>query len=213
MRVSIQRPWVWLGMAATTFAAGIAAAASLIAILVQSPPAVVVDHKAELADALEAAPWFAWKPGNPDDPAVYVLSHPRCPSCRALEQRLSRWDATELRVIVVAPRDAGELETAVAAELARRRSGDAFRQWLQHPAQPLPIAAGVQEVDTGPDAMAGYAEYGRAAFDRLSVIAAANGVALQAPALIWRRGLEWRIAVEPDGWDLQALARDLAAAG
>lgn len=195
----------------TALASGALALFTMLNVLLRDEPTLVVAEKAALAETLEGAPWFAWEPRNPEDPAVWLLSRPDCPACRGLERRLGRADA-ELRLIVVAPRDAGELHTAVAAELARRRDGDAFQTWLKNPSQPLPLPAGVLDVDLGAEAVAGYAELGRATQDRLAAIAAANGLELQVPALIWRRGREWRIAVQPDAADRAALFRDLAAA-
>jgi len=208
--IIIKRPGVWVGMVLTTLAAGAAAVVSILGAMTAERPTLIVAQKDALSEVLEEAPWFAWEPQDADAPVVWLLTSPGCTTCRTLERTLAQFDA-DLRLILAAPREAGELETLVAAELARRRDGYAFREWLNDPSRPLPIPAGVLEVDQGTEAVAGYAELGRASFDRLGEIAAANGVRIEAPAVIWRRGREWRIAVRPDAAAVAAVARDVAA--
>lgn len=173
-------------------------------------PVLVVAEKGELEAALEDAPWFALEaaPAEPA-PVVYLLSDLRCPECRALERRLQAYPA-EVRLIVAAPREASEVELAVAAELARRRDAEAFQEWLRSPERPLTLPVGAPDADLGAAAQAGYAELARASADRLGAVLAANGESLSAPALFWARGREWRAAVRPTALDLSALRRDLA---
>jgi hypothetical protein len=176
-------------------------------------PVLIVVQKQELGAALEAAPWFDPFPGQAGsgEGEVWLLSRPECPRCRAVESRLQA-RGVDVRLVLAAPRGAAPAEEAVAAELARRRDGFVFQEWLRDPAAPPPQPAGVSPADEGAQAQAGYAEYARAAVERVGRIAAANGVEPAAPMLIWRRGVEWRLAPQASAADLAFLQRDLAAA-
>lgn len=179
--------------------------------LLRHGPVLIVAQKQTLAQALEDAPWFDPVPGGAGEASVWLLSRPECKPCRKIERRLQA-QGVEVRLVLAAPRGSGGVEEAVVAELARRRDGFVFQEWLRAPQAPPPAPAGVTEVDQGPEAQAGYAEFARAAVERIAHIAQANGVEMQPPVLIWRRGVEWRLASRADADDLAFLQRDLQAA-
>jgi len=210
----VQRPALF---AALVTAAALGGAAAVLAPLhlqqrIALGPQVVAVDAAELEQALEDSPWFAFEPG--EEPAVWLLSAPACAPCRRDEAavlKMVQGVGGELRVLVAAPRGASDAEASLAAEFARRRDGAAFAAWRLEPDAPLRIPVGVSDVDVGSAAVEGYAEWGRASFDRIAAVVARNDTALEAPTVFWRRGQEWRMAVSPAADDLEALRQDLEA--
>lgn len=210
----VERP---AAFAALVMLAGLGAAAAIFAPIhlgrrLEAQPQVVALDRGALEEALGEAPWFTLEPGAA--PAVWLLTAPACAGCRRLESailEIVQDNQSELRVLVVAPRDAAPEVTAAAAEFARRRDGAAFAAWRLNPDRPPRIPVGVAGADLGPDAAEGYAEWGRASFDRLAEVARRNDRSLAAPALFWKRGREWRMAIAPGDADVQALRADLEA--
>lgn len=210
---SVKRPALLAVMASIAAIGGGAALAGVwrVGALLQAGPVLIVAEKQALAQALEDTPWFDPVPGGGGEAAVWLISRPDCKPCRTIERRLAA-RGVEVRLVLAAPRGVSGAEEAVVAELARRRDGFVFQEWLRAPHAAPPTPAGVTEVDQGPQAQAGYAEFARAAVERIAEIAAANGEEMKPPVLIWRRGVEWRLASEADADDLAFLQRDLEAA-
>lgn len=218
MAQMVQRPIVYfvlLGLTMACALAGLASFSFLSARLDRAPQVVAVD-KAELVASLEGAPWFVLPSIDEESsadavPIVWLLTGLDCPLCRRVERRVTSLGA-EIRVVAVVPRTADSARQRAVAEIARRRSGDFFAEWRARPDSPILQPIGIGPSDVGPAAVAGYAEWSHASFERLGGIATANGASLAVPALIWQRGREWRIAVRPDEDAFRVLRRDLKAA-
>lgn len=213
----VQRPVAYaalLGLTIACAAAGLASFSYLSARLTAAPQVVAI-NKAELNLALEDAPWFALSPASaatlPDAPQIWLLTGLQCPLCLPVEARAKRL-GVEVKVLVTAPRTAPPAQQRALAELARRRSAEIFESWRARPDQPILAAVGLAPGDVGPAAVAGYSEWSHASFDRLAEVARANGTALTPPALFWRSGREWHMAVQPSDDAFRVLRRDLAAA-
>lgn len=220
MAQMVQGPVAYRALLAVTFACGLAGVLSMPALSarLRAAPAIIAVDKAALAQALEASPWFSLtddstqSPSQGDAPVLWLLTGLHCPRCEPVEAIAKTLDL-DVRVVATTPRGADPTLQRAVAEISRRRSFDVFRDWRARPDSPIKPQIGVTEGDVGPAAIAGYAEWSHASFDRLSKVAKANDVHLAPPALFWRRGREWRLAVQPDEEALRAARRDLAAGG
>lgn len=156
----------------------------LLGVSLAERPVVVLTEADRLAAALEKAPWVSEASGGP---VVWALATPGCKSCAAFllhDLPGLEADGYSVRLILVAPEDAAEAEAARAVELARARAG--------------------ADSDLEPGEAEGYIAWGREAAAEVDAALAANGARLVYPALIWRRGVEWRAAL---GRDFNARAR------
>lgn len=212
----VQRPVIYFAMLALTTACALAGILStqLLSARLRAGPQVIAVDKADLQAALEDSPWFTLEDaGRPPDavmPEVWLLSALHCPPCQQVEAKAKALEI-EVAVLIIAPRGADRGMQRALAEISRRRSAQVLQDWRARPDRPLPVLAGVQDADLGPAAVAGYAEWSHASFDRLEKVAAANGLVLEAPALLWRRGREWRMATNPNEEAFRALRQDLKA--
>jgi hypothetical protein len=214
----VQRPAMYFAMLALAAACGLAGIVSmpLLSARLLAGPQVIAVNKADLQAALEDSPWFALEdPGLPldaDMPKVWLLSELHCPTCQQVEAKAKALE-TKVAVLITSPRGVDRGTQRALAEISRRRSAQVLQDWRARPDRPLPVLAGVQDVDLGPAALAGYAEWSHASFDRLAEVAAANGSVLKAPALFWRRGREWRMAANPGEEAFRAVRQDIKAGG
>ncbi len=212
----VQKPATYIAVLVITAACALAGifSMSVVTLRLRAAPQVVAVDKAALGAALEASPWFALT--APDEetptnaPVLWLLTALQCPRCEEIEARAKRL-GMEVRVLATTPRSAAPALQAAVAEIARRRSGAVFQDWRARPTLAIPSPVGVTSGDVGPAALAGYAEWSHASYERLARVTQANGARLAPPALFWQRGREWRIAVKPDDEAFRSARRDLTA--
>ncbi len=172
-------------------------------------PVTLVSATEEIADALTDSPW-AGSEGN--GPIVWAFTRPACGDCGKLDPAsvaALAEEEMEIRMVVVAPRGAGDAEAAAApsamhaaaASLAQSRDWAEMQRWSAGEA-PIAFSGDRQSVD-------GYVEWGRASYDRVAAILRDNGVDPKLPLLIWRRGPEWRVLVGGRAVTLDAVRRDM----
>jgi hypothetical protein len=166
-------------------------------------PVTLIGGGEALEDALLDAPWLG--PEN-DGPVVWAITRADCPDCGALPPAVLAELADEgidVRIIAVAARD-GATAQAVgsAASLAHARDWNTLREWRAD--------APLEPTTADKAAIEGYAEWGRASYDRVSALLRADGVEPHLPVLLWRRGPEWRAVTRGGRTALDALRHDLA---
>lgn len=166
-------------------------------------PVILISSVEAMEDALLDAPWLGPENGGP---VVWALTKADCAACGALpptEVAALADEEIDVRVVAVAARegaDAGAQDSA--ASLAHARDWGTLRDWsATAPLEP-----------TTPDKAAreGYAEWGRASYDRVAAVLRENGVEPKLPILIWRRGPEWRVVTNGKSASLDHVRRDLA---
>lgn len=218
MAQSVHRPATYFTMLALTAACAMAGmfSMSLLSARLRAGPQIIAVDKADLQAALTDSPWFALedvgRPSDGDMPKVWLVSGLHCPPCQQVEAKAKTLEM-DVAVLVVAPRGGDPGMQRALAEISRRRNAQVLDDWRVRPDRPLPAVAGIQDADLGPAAIAGYAEWSHASFDRLEKVAAANGLVLKAPAMFWRRGREWRMAANPNTEAFRAVRQDLKAGG
>lgn len=201
----VQRPTLLALMSAIVLVSGVAATAGLVGRhqSLLAGPVTLTTGTAALEDALLDAPWLG--PEN-DGPVVWAITSADCAACGALPpQVLAALEDEEIdvRIVAVAARDgakSGALESA--ASLAHARDWNALRDWT--------AAAPLEPTTADGAAIEGYAEWGRASWDRVAAILRGNGIEPDMPVLVWRRGPEWRAVTHGRRSALDAVRRDLA---
>jgi len=191
----VARPKVLAGLCGALALCVLAAGAGY-AMLWQSVadgPVVVLSEADRLEDALERAPWAGSElEVETDAPVVWALTGAPCGECPAFEAEdvaALTADGYAVRLVVVAEEGgpAEGLERAVALARARTEADS-------------PLEPGEAE---------GYAAWGRTVADEVSAVLDANEAELELPALIWRRGAEWRVSVGRDPNARARIAEDL----
>ncbi|MBT9445707.1 MAG: hypothetical protein IV086_08420 [Hyphomonadaceae bacterium] len=201
----VQRPALLVLMCAIVLASGLTAGGGLLlrhqARL--AGPVTLTSGAAAMEVALLDAPWLG--PEN-DGPVVWVITPADCAACGALPPTVLTALADEgvdVRIVAVAAREGARAEAAEsAAALAHARDWNALRDWS--------ATAPLEPTTTDKAAIEGYAEWGRASYDRISAVLLANGVEPHLPVLLWRRGPEWRAVTNARRNALDAVRRDLA---
>lgn len=201
----VQRPALLALMAAIACASALMAGGGLMlrdqARL--AGPVTLISGSESMTDALLDAPWLG--PEN-EGPVVWAFTSAECPSCGALPPTVLAAladDGVDVRIVAVAAREgANALTVRSAAALAHARDWNTLRDWSG--------AAPLEPTTADEAAVEGYAEWGRASYDRVSALLRANGVEPQLPVLIWRRGPEWRAVTNARRSTLDVARRDLA---
>lgn len=201
----VQRPALLILMSAIVFVSALAAGGGLIGRYQErlAGPVTLITGGEAMEDALLDSPWLG--PEN-DGPVVWAITRSDCAACGALPPSVLADLADEgvdVRIVAVAVRE-GAKDTAIqsAASLAQARDWNALRDWS--------ATAPLQSTTADKAAVEGYAEWGRASYDRISALLRANGVEPQLPVLLWRRGPEWRAVTKGGRAALDAVRRDLA---
>lgn len=201
----VQRPALLALMGAIVLMSGLAAGAGLF-LQYQTRlagPVTLTSGAQAMEQALLDAPWLG--PEN-DGPVVWAITRADCAACGVLPPSILAALADEgvdVRIVAVAARD-GASAGAVgnAAALAHARDWNALHEWS--------AAVPLEPTTTDKAAIEGYAEWGRASYDRVSALLRANGIEPQMPVLLWRRGPEWRAVTNARRNALDAVRRDLA---
>lgn len=199
----VQRPALLALMGAIAFVSALAATGGLFlghqARL--AGPVTLTSGAVALEDALLDAPWLG--PEN-DGPVVWAITRADCAACGSLPPSVLTELAEEgvdVRVIAVAARGGdGAIENAAA--LAHARDWNALREWSE--------SAPLEPTTSDKAAIEGYAEWGRASYDRIAALLRSNGVEPQLPVLLWRRGPEWRAVTKGGRAALDAVRHDLS---
>lgn len=179
-------------------------------------PLVIAVDKADLEEALEAAPWVSSGIEEGDEglapienPTVlWIVTAPHCKPCRAFERESlpHLLDAgVETRVILVAPRSLADTsrEAREIAVLTKSRDWTALHLWLQENGDAAMTPLEPAETE-------GVLEWGRQSGERIEDVLKRNDVKLSAPALFWRNGPEWRAAVPAEPHVFKQIERELA---
>lgn len=201
----VQRPSLLVLLGAAVLLSGALATGGLVTRYQArlAGPVTLTTDIATLEDALLDAPWLGPENGGP---VVWAITRSDCAECGALPPRVLADLADEnidVRVIAVAAREgakSGALESAAA--LAHARDWNALRDWSAE----APLEATTEDKQ----AVDGYAEWGRASYDRISAALRENGLDPDLPILIWRRGPEWRAVVNGHRDALDIVRRDIA---
>jgi len=201
----VQRPALLILMSAIVFVSVMAAGGGLLGRYQArlAGPVTLITGAAAMEDALLDAPWIG--PEN-DGPVVWAVTRSDCAACGALPPTVLSELAEEgidVRIIAIAAREGAKPDAVQsAATLAHARDWNALRDWsATAPLEPTTADAAAAE---------GYAEWGRASYDRIAALLRANGVEPQLPVLLWRRGPEWRAVTKGGRSALDAVRRDLA---
>jgi hypothetical protein len=183
-------------------------------------PQIIAVEAAALETALEESPVLATAEAGP---VAWLVTAPDCEDCRHLEEAaFNRLSAAGIAVkVVMAPANESPNATSVEARafvaaLAARQDYQSLAPCLvsrRDEADSLVrrVACRTSAVELSAPAIEGYLEWGRASHERIAAVLAANGLEPRAPALIWRRGGEWRAAVGRDQRSVAAAVRDLTA--
>ncbi len=182
----ITRPAILYGVVAGLAGAVVLAAGGFAALglsLLERPVVVLTDPD-RLGAALEKAPWVS---DAEEGVVIWAVSAPSCAACASFVEHdipALEADGYAVRLILVAPADASPADLARVVEMARAREG--------------------ADSELEPGEADGYVAWGREAAAEIDAVLSANGSRLELPALIWRRGAEWRVSL---GRDLGARAR------
>lgn len=200
----VQRPGLLALVAGVVLVSALAAGAGLIGRhqAQLAGPVILVSGTETMEDALLDAPWLGPENGGP---VVWALTKADCAACGALppvEVAELADEEIDVRVVAVAARDGGAAAQDSAASLAHARDWLTLRDWSN--TAPLPTST------TDKAAREGYAEWGRASYDRVAAVLLENGVEPKLPILIWRRGPEWRVVTNGSRASLDHVRRDLA---
>jgi hypothetical protein len=201
----VQRPTLLALASALALLGGLGAAGGLWTRYeaMSAGPVTLTTDVATLEDALLDAPWLG--PEN-DGPVVWAITPADCAACGALpptELAELADEEIDVRVLAVARRQgAPAASVANAAALAHARDWITLRDWSAN----APLAPTTAD----PAALEGYAEWGRASYDRIAATLRANGLEPELPILVWRRGPEWRVVVKGRRNALDIVRRDLA---
>lgn len=201
----VQRPGLLALMAGIVLVSAAAAGGGLISRqqAQTAGPVILVSGVEAMEDALLDAPWLGPENGGP---VVWALTKADCADCGALppvEVAELADEEIDIRVVAIAPRDGAKDSTVEsAASLAHARDWNTLRDWsAQAPLEPTTTDKAAQE---------GFAEWGRASYDRVAAVLLENGVEPKLPILIWRRGPEWRVVTNGRSASLDHVRRDLA---
>ncbi|MBL8558883.1 MAG: hypothetical protein JNM47_09205 [Hyphomonadaceae bacterium] len=201
----VRRPGLLVVMAGMALVSALAAGGGLFSRhqAQLAGPVILVAGTETMEDALLDAPWLGPENGGP---VVWALTKADCADCGALpptEVAALAEEEIDVRVVAVAARDgAGANALDSAASLAHARDWNTLRDWSKH--APLELTT------TDSAAREGYAEWGRASYDRVAAVLRENGVEPKLPILIWRRGPEWRVVTNGNRTSLDQVRRDLA---
>jgi len=201
----VQRPVVLGLMSGIVLMSAVAAGGGLISRqqAQAAGPVILVSGVEAMEDALLDAPWLGPENGGP---VVWALTRADCADCGALppvEVAELADEEIDIRVVALAAREGakgGAQESA--ASLAHARDWNTLRDWS--------AAAPLEPTTTDKAAQEGYAEWGRASYDRVAAVLRQNGVEPTLPILIWRRGPEWRVVTNGKSASLDYVRRDLA---
>lgn len=188
----IQRP---LALASALAALAVAAAlcgAGFATLLTARAPVVVVAAADRLALALERAPWIG---AGVEGPVVWAIAAAGCADCAPFLEKdvpALQADGFAVRLILYAPEGAPAADTARALELARARAG--------------------ADAALEPGEAEGYLAWGRESAAEIAAALAENGASFETPALIWRRGAEWRVLLGRAAAARARIAADLKPA-
>lgn len=193
----VRRPKVLAGLCGALALCVLAAGAGYFMLWrsVAGGPVVVLTQADRLEDVLERAPWSGDEAVAEEGPVVWALTGAPCAECPEFEAKdlaALRADGYAVRLVVVAEENAapGDRDRAVALARAQTEADSALER-------------GEAE---------GYAAWGRAVADEVSAVLVANEAELELPALIWRRGAEWRVSVGRDPNARARIAEDLKPA-
>ncbi len=193
----VQRPKVLAALCGALALCVLAAGAGYVMLWrsVAEGPVVVLTQAERLETVLERAPWSGDEAVAEEGPVVWALTGAPCAACPAFEAEdlaSLRADGYAVRLIVVAQEnaEAGDRDRAVALARAQTEADS-------------PLEPGEAE---------GYAAWGRSVVHEVSAVLAANEAELELPALIWRRGAEWRVSVGRDPNARARIAEDLKPA-
>lgn len=203
----VQRPALLWIVAATAFAAMFAAIAGLLNLdaLRRAGPIPLTAHADEILDALSDSPWIGSESNGPIVWSIVKADRACCWRVTPAALAGLSEESMELRMIVVAPRGAApDRALREAAGFAQERDWPALRAWVD--------GKGAGTLPADPDVTEGYAEWGRASFDRVAAILRDNGVEPRLPLVIWRVGPEWRVLTGSPNARLDAVRRDMAVA-
>ena len=201
----VQRPELLAVLCAVVLLSAMAAGGGLLARqhAQLAGPVTLTTGVADMEDALLDSPWLGPENGGP---VVWAVTKSDCADCGALppvEVAALADEEIDVRIVAVAARDgarSGALESA--ASLAHARDWNTLRDWSN--------AAPLEATTADKAAQEGYAEWGRASYDRVAAILRDNGVEPKLPLLIWRRGPEWRVVTKGSRASLDHVRRDLA---
>lgn len=190
----VRRPKVLAALCGALAVCVLAAGAGYVMLWrsVAEGPVVVLSQAERLETVLERAPWSGDEAVAEEGPVVWALTGAPCADCPEFEEEdLAglRADGYAVRLVVVAEENAapGDHDRAVALARAQTEADS-------------PLEPGEAE---------GYAAWGRAVADEVASVLAANEAELELPALIWRRGAEWRVSVGRDPNARARIAEDL----
>ncbi|MDZ4776367.1 MAG: hypothetical protein SGJ23_06235 [Alphaproteobacteria bacterium] len=201
----VQRPELLAVMSAVVLLSAMAAGGGLMSRHQArlAGPVTLTYGVESMEDALLDSPWLGPENGGP---VVWAVTKADCADCGALpptEVAELADEEIDVRIVAIAARDdvrGGALESA--ASLAHARDWNTLRDWS--------AAAPLEPTTTDKAAQEGYAEWGRASYDRVAAILRENGVEPKLPLIIWRRGPEWRVVTNGKSASLDHVRRDLA---
>lgn len=205
---SVARPELVLLSAAIALLSALVAGVGLMraGVLQANAPASVLVQRAALGEALDEAPWVASAQGGP---VIWAIASDSCGKCAAfLDGALPELSerGVEVRLVLTQPRGTAGNADDVIAELARTRDWSVYERWREGRRNAAFTSEDPAERD-------GLVEWSRASYDRIADVFELNKIDAELPALLWRKGPEWRVLTGPEALSISRPLRDFEAEG